>query len=350
MLTSLIGVIILLGGLIFFHEFGHYTVAKLFGVKVEVFSLGFGKKLFTRRIGETEYALSLFPLGGYVKLMGDDPYKGVPAAEADRAFSTQKLYRRFLIVAAGPIANLLLAFVLFIVVFWFGQPMASTRIGTVAVGSPAWDAGVRPRDKIVDVSGTPVQSWNDLEDLLKNKVGEKVELQIERGASELRIPFTVSKVRSKNAYGEDEDVGGIKGISPNAMESMIGTSDPKSLAYIAGLRTGDVITKIGNRSVVLYDDINDALRDQWAPGKSISVTVRRRAGNDPKETGVEQSFQLTLPNVPVTDATGPLGLSALLGLYPSELYVYKVTSGSPAEKGGMQPGDRIVKIGGASGI
>src|SRR6188472_831948 len=79
-LTSIVGMIVLLGGLIFFHEFGHYSVAKLFGVKVEVFSLGFGKKIFRKQIGETEYTLSLFPLGGYVKLMGDDPYKGVPAA------------------------------------------------------------------------------------------------------------------------------------------------------------------------------------------------------------------------------------------------------------------------------
>ena len=90
MLTSIVGVIILLGGLIFFHELGHYTVAKFFGVKVEVFSLGFGKKIFSKQVGETEYCLSIFPLGGYVKLMGDDPSKDVPVAEADRAFRPRR--------------------------------------------------------------------------------------------------------------------------------------------------------------------------------------------------------------------------------------------------------------------
>ena len=109
MLTSIVGVVILLGGLIFFHELGHYTVAKIFGVKVEVFSLGFGKKIFSRQMGETQYCLSIIPFGGYVKLMGDEPYKGVPASEAERAFCTQQLYKRFCIVAAGPTSHLLLA-------------------------------------------------------------------------------------------------------------------------------------------------------------------------------------------------------------------------------------------------
>ena len=146
MLTSIVGVVILLGGLIFFHELGHYTVAKIFGVKVEVFSLGFGKKIFSRQMGETQYCLSIIPFGGYVKLMGDDPYKGVPASEAERAFCTQQLYKRFCIVAAGPTSNLLLAYVLFTVVFFAGQPMVATRIGNVAIHSPSWEAGLRAKD------------------------------------------------------------------------------------------------------------------------------------------------------------------------------------------------------------
>ncbi|MFM8269102.1 MAG: site-2 protease family protein, partial [Pseudomonadota bacterium] len=116
--NSVIGMVVLLGGLIFFHELGHYLVAKFFRIKVEIFSLGFGKKILKKTWGETEYCLSLIPLGGYVKLMGDDPYKEVPPEEAHRAFSTQALYKRFAVVAAGPIANLLLAYVLFMVVFW----------------------------------------------------------------------------------------------------------------------------------------------------------------------------------------------------------------------------------------
>lgn len=342
MLTSIVGVIVLLGGLIFFHELGHYTIAKLFGVKVEVFSLGFGKKLLKWRMGETEYTISVFPLGGYVKLMGDDPYKGVPAAEADRAFSTQKLYKRFLIVAAGPSANLLLAFVLFVTVFWFGQPMAGTRIGTVDVGSPAWVAGIRPRDRVVEVAGQKVIAWNEFEDAVKNREGEKVELKLERGSQELRIPVAVQKVRAKNLYGEDEEVGGIKGIGPLALAAMVGVSDPKSPAFQAGLRTGDLITKIDSTPIQLFEEVNDALAAAWTPGKPLVVTVKRKAGE--KDAGSEQSFNLVLPEKPAADKISPLGIAERLGLFPSDIFVQKVTPNSPAEKGGLQPGDRIVKI------
>jgi regulator of sigma E protease len=112
---------------------------------------------------------------------------------------------------------------------------------------------------------------------------------------------------------------------------------------VAGLRTGDIITKIGTTSVVLYDDIEDALRENWGNDKQVPVTVRRRAGNDPKDLGTEQSFMLHITGAGPTDA--PNAFSNALGIYPSELFVFKITPSSPAEKGGMQPGDRISKIG-----
>lgn len=342
MVTSIVGVVVLLGGLIFFHELGHYLVAKLFGVRVEVFSLGFGKKIFRRRIGETEYCLSLVPLGGYVKLMGDDPYRTVPASEADRAFSTQKLYKRFLIVAAGPIFNLILAIVLFTCIFWIGQPMRATKLGTVLIGSPAWEAGLRPGDRIAAVSETPVQYWNDLEDMLHKRTGEKVDLKVDRAGAELRIPYTIGPVRSRNVYGEEEEAGGIKGISPFPLQPMVGVPNPKSPAFEAGLRTGDIITKVDSRPVVLWEEMKDAFLSGWAAKKPVTVTVKRGvvAGN---ETGEEKSFTLVYPTKPEASAGGFNEMEAL-GVLPSELFVFKVTPNSPAEKGGLQPGDRIVKV------
>ena len=328
-LTSIVGVVILLGGLIFFHELGHYTVAKLFGVKVEVFSLGFGYKLFRRKIGDTEYCLSVFPLGGYVKLMGDDPYKSVPAEDAERAFSTQKLYKRFLIVAAGPISNLLLAYILFATVFFVGQPTAGTRIGSVLVNSPAWAAGLRPKDRLAAIDDKKMATWIETEDELKNKLGQKVELTIQRGAAELRIPYTVGKVRARNPYGEEEDVGGIKGIQPSPLDPQIGISDPNSPAYKAGLRTDDVITKIGSRDIVVYDDINEALTTFWKEGDPLTLSVKRGKG-------AEQSFSLPLPAQPPGDKYSPFGLAQVLGIYPSELFVDKLSPDSPAEKGGFE--------------
>lgn len=341
MLTSVIGVVVLLGGLIFFHEFGHYSIAKLFGVKVEVFSLGFGKKLLKRKVGETEYCLSLFPLGGYVKLMGDDPYKGVPAAEADRAFSTQALYKRFLIVAAGPLANLLLAYVLFTAVFWAGKPTPSTQVGSVTINSPAWDAGIRPRDRIESIDGKNVTTWQEMEDILKPLEGREVELAVRRGGEVLNIPTSVNKVEARNPYGETVMVGGIDGIARNPRQPIVGISDPQSVAAKAGLETGDILTRIGTRDLLYYEDIAEALENQWEAGKPVTVKAERR--EKPESDPQDISVTLTFPAKP--DAVGPLGLGTALGFYPSELVVHQITSDSPAEKGGLRPGDRIVKIG-----
>ncbi|MSP18140.1 MAG: RIP metalloprotease RseP [Bdellovibrionales bacterium] len=342
MLTSIIGVVILLGGLIFFHELGHYTVAKLFGVKVEVFSLGFGKKIFSRQMGETQYCLSIIPFGGYVKLMGDDPYKGVPASEAERAFCTQQLYKRFCIVAAGPTANLLLAYVLFTVVFFAGQPMVATRIGNVAIHSPSWEAGLRAKDNIIEINGKKISHWIEIEDTLRPLAGQKVELKLERGSQELRVPIEVSKVHLKNAYGEDEETGGIKGITPNPSEPVAGISDPNSVAYIAGLRTGDTITKIENKPILVFEDIADTLSSIWADNKPIVISYKRKPNLEIKEVP-EQTVSLNLPKQP--KVVSVFGVATLLGIYPSELFVRQLSAGSPAEKGGLKVGDRIEKLG-----
>ncbi len=343
MVTSLVGMVVLLGGLIFFHESGHYLMAKFFGVKVEVFSLGFGKKIFRRQIGETEYALSLIPLGGYVKLMGDDPYKGVPAAEAERAFSTQKLYKRFLIVAAGPLANLLLAAVLFTVIFWIGQPVRATKIGSVVAGSPAWDAGLRSGDRITAVDSTEISLWSELEDQIKAKLGKKVELKVERGSTPLVIPYTVGLVRGRNVYGEDEEAGGVKGISPFPVQSTIGVSDPNSPAYVAGLRTGDTVIKVDSRQVALWEELKASIASSWKSKMPITISVKRAATKD--EPAQEKSFTLVIPASVAVDRASSFGEMQALGIYPSELFVSKVSPGSPAEKGGLLAGDRVVKVG-----
>ncbi len=342
MLTSIVGVVILLGGLIFFHELGHYTVAKIFGVKVEVFSLGFGKKIFSRQMGETQYCLSIIPFGGYVKLMGDDPYKGVPASEAERAFCTQQLYKRFCIVAAGPTSNLLLAYVLFTVVFFAGQPMVATRIGNVAIHSPSWEAGLRAKDNILEINGKKISHWIEIEDTLRPLAGQKVDLKIERGSQELRVPIEVSKVHLKNAYGEDEETGGIKGMTPNPSEPVVGISDPNSVAYIAGLRTGDTITKIENKPILVFEDIADTLSSLWVDNKPIIISYKRKPNLEIKEVP-EQTVSLNLPKQ--SKVVSLFGVGTLLGIYPSELFVRQLSASSPAEKGGLKVGDRIEKLG-----
>lgn len=336
MLTSVIGVVVLLGGLIFFHELGHYLVAKFFRVKVETFSLGFGKKIFKKQWGETEYCLSLIPLGGYVKLMGDDPYKEVPTDQADRAFSTQALYKRFLIVAAGPIANLLLAYVLFMVVFWLGQPQVSTRIGSVLGGSPAWDAGIRPGDKIIALNDETVTTWEQMDEWLRPKEGQTVQVTLERDQSQLKIPVLLAKVQAKNAYGEEETVGGIKGISPSPLASVIGVSDPGTPVFQAGLRTGDYIKKVGNQDVGSFDELVNAISAQ-SQTSPLSLSYQRQV--EGSKTVTEGIVELPVKGEKARDAI------LNLGFLPSDTFVKQVSKDSPAEKGGLTSGDRIVKVG-----
>lgn len=345
LLTSVIGVVVLLGGLIFFHEFGHYIVAKLFGVRVEVFSLGFGKKILKRRIGETEYCVSVFPLGGYVKLMGDDPYRGIPADEAHRAFATQKLYKRFAIVAAGPIFNLILAFALFVAVFWFGQPVPSSRLGNVIEQSVGWQAGLRPKDRVTAVDGKPVQTWEALIAAFKGKDGQSVTLHVQRGAAELDVPITLGTVRAKNAYGEDEKIAGIPGVSSEPLLPVVGIADPKKPAGVAGMQSGDWVTKVGSTPVADFPQFEEALAAAWGNGgKPLVITAKRKPTPDAKDYGVEKSFTVALPtklgDVPYN------GYSAMLGILPYDLFVYRVTKDSPAEKAGLKANDRLQSIDG----
>ncbi|MCB0416474.1 MAG: RIP metalloprotease RseP [Bdellovibrionaceae bacterium] len=346
MITAAVGVIVLLGGLIFFHELGHFLVAKSFGVRVEVFSLGFGKKLFKKQWGETEYALSLFPLGGYVKLMGDDPYKEVPAAEAHRAFSTQKLYKRFLIVAAGPLANLLLAYMLFTIVFWAGQPTAAAQLGQVKVNSVSWDAGLRPKDVVTAIANTPILTWKEIESRLDGHAGETLEVTVKRSGTELKIPVPVSRVKSRNEYGEEVMVAGFDGISLLPLASKIGVAEG-SAAYQAGLRTGDLVGRIENENVALYEDIDEVLEKIWEPGKAVTIAYRRPASFESQEdpsTLPEKTATLNLPKIK-TETLGSWGRPETLGIFPSEVFVAKIHPDSPAEAGGMQAGDRILKVG-----
>src|SRR5918992_2506702 len=182
---SIAAAIIGLGVLIVFHEFGHFLLAKLSGVGVLTFSVGFGPKLIVKKKGETEYALSAFPLGGYVKMVGEDPDEEVSGADIQRSFGHKPLLQRIAIVAAGPGFNLLLAVLLLMVVFLFyGVPVVSTQIGSVEKGSPAELAGIQRGDRIVAVNGQPVDSWERLSGAIKESQGRPLNLRLSRDPKE----------------------------------------------------------------------------------------------------------------------------------------------------------------------
>ena len=204
-MNTIISFIIVLGILIFVHEFGHFIVAKLFKVKVLRFSLGFGPRLFGRRIGETDYQVSALPLGGYVNMLGEHPGETPDPEEAGRSFAGKPLWQRFLIVAAGPFSNLGFAVLLFFVIFAFvglPQPIPGTKIGEVTPESPAAAAGLQRDDSIIAVNGVAAENWEDVSRLIRESEGQPVELDIRRNGEVFTTVGEPIKQDVENIFGE----------------------------------------------------------------------------------------------------------------------------------------------------
>lgn len=201
-MISIISAIVVLGALIFVHELGHFIFAKLLGVGVEKFSLGFGKKLVGKKIGDTEYLISALPLGGYVKMVGENPDGEISADEKGRAFMEKPPLSRIAIVAAGPVFNLFFAYLLFIVVFMVGVPSATTRIGEIVKDKPAARAGLKPHDMVTAINGKPVSRWEELSKLVAESKGAPLTLQVRRDGSIFNITVTPENRNAKNLFGE----------------------------------------------------------------------------------------------------------------------------------------------------
>ncbi len=205
------GFVILLGVLIFVHELGHFLLAKILGVKVLKFSLGFPPAMVTRKWGETEYILSWIPLGGYVKLLGEEPdsEEEIPPEELPRAFTTRPLWHRIAIVAAGPLFNYLSAvlvvcagYMLVSAGYIEGQPVLASEIGQVFEGTPAMAAGLKAGDNVVAIDGQPISRWNDMRALIEKNPGQRLTMTVERDGKRLDLSVTPSISEDKNMFGE----------------------------------------------------------------------------------------------------------------------------------------------------
>jgi regulator of sigma E protease len=192
-----------LGILIFVHELGHFLVAKIAGVKVLKFSLGFGPKLIGKKIGDTEYMISAFPLGGYVKLLGDNPREKIAKSDEKRSFLQQPVRKRMAIVAAGPLANLLLAVFFFSLLFSVGIPQVPPIVGTVVDGFPAQKAGIQPGDVITRVDDEEMTQWLDLPGAISQSEGKEIKLTIKRREETISIKVTPRAIMGKNIFGEE---------------------------------------------------------------------------------------------------------------------------------------------------
>src|SRR5262245_19870668 len=235
--------VVALGTLIVVHEFGHYLIARLAGVKVLRFSVGFGRALFTRRLGRdrTEWIIAAFPLGGYVKML-DEREGEVPAAELPRAFNRQPVYKRFAIVLAGPVANFILAIFVYWLLFMHGVPGSRPVLDGPVPGTPAAVAGFQSGDTISAIAETPVRTWEEVRmALLKSAVARRaveVEVRTDGGAFALR-KLDLSGIKPEQVNSDFLEAVGLtpsKGVRP-----VIETVLPGSVAERAGLQTGERI-------------------------------------------------------------------------------------------------------------
>jgi regulator of sigma E protease len=201
--TSIAATVVVLGILIFIHELGHFLVAKWLGVVVLRFSLGFGPKLLGFQRGETEYRLSAIPLGGYVKMLGEENEEEVPAEQMERSFANQWVGKRAAIVFAGPLSNILLALVIFTVIFAVsGIPYLTTEVGSVTADSPASRVGIQAGDKVLELNGKPVANWEEMSQAIQEEGKQPLVLKLQRSEQELTVEVVPELRKLPNIFGE----------------------------------------------------------------------------------------------------------------------------------------------------
>ena len=206
MSVSIFSLIIVLGVLIFFHELGHFLVARVLGVGVERFSLGFGPKLIGKTIGITEYQISAIPLGGYVKMVGESPDSELDPSDIPISFTHKHVFKRILIVAAGPFFNILLALIIFFGIFQIsGLLILKPGIGAVNEGTPAYMAGLKKNDLVVSIDGVDISSWEDMANAIMASKGKTLAISVLRGDKILTKNVTPEVKKIKNIFNEDVD-------------------------------------------------------------------------------------------------------------------------------------------------
>jgi len=276
LLSTLGAFVLALGILIVFHEYGHYVVARLAGVKVLRFSVGFGTPLLRRRFGrdQTEWVIAAFPFGGYVKML-DEREGEVDPAERHRAFNRQSVWRRIAIVSAGPIANFLLAILLYWILFVSGVPGLRPVLGEPPANTPAAVARLQAGDIIRSIDGVRVQTWQDLRwELLEHAVDrDTVGLELESAGGEIRS----AKLDLANTGPEEIDAGLMKKIGivryDPPIDPVIGDVIAGDPASRDGLRSGDLIRTIDGSPVEQWSQVVAAVRA--APGRPVVFGIVR---------------------------------------------------------------------------
>ncbi|HBZ72755.1 MAG TPA: hypothetical protein DEP35_24665 [Deltaproteobacteria bacterium] len=338
--SYLFAFVAMLGVLVFVHEFGHFLVAKLCGVRVLKFSLGFGPtigigrwKLAWTRNG-TEYVVAFFPLGGFVKMLGENPEEaeGDPEVRAlpSETLGAKPVWQKLAIVFAGPAMNLLLPVVVFMGTLFVGIPRPLPVVGTVEIGSPAAQAGFRPGDRILAIDHRPVAWWDDVEEALRARPGQSVWVTFERDGGPHELSLALAARGGLDEFGGVHQVG-WSGLGHQRLRATLGIPGKSSPATKAGLRSGDRVLKVGGVAVEDWVEFERAYAQAGTQGE-VELAVAR--GDEAKP----EQLSLRVP---------ALGSLEALGVLPASVLVSRVSPDSWAARAGIEPGDLILRVDGA---
>ena len=338
---SVVYFLLLVGVLVVIHEFGHFLAAKLLDFKVLRFSVGFGRPLIRVAGRETEYQIALIPLGGYVRILGEDGGDDVPAADAQRAFSAKPLWQRLIVVFAGPAANLLLPVLIYFVFFAGHTRLPAAVVGDILEDGPAARAGLESGDRVLAIDGESIRYWEELERTVQDGIREELSLRLRRGDRELEkyIVPVEQTVRKRDGQATRQ---GFIGVTHAPFSPLVGVIDPSSPAARAGLHTGDLIVSVNGEAVSNWSEVRPRL--QRSAHRTNIVYLR----GSPLP-GVSQAKLLSAhfaDVVPETRMTDSGRSTFYTGLEPAEMFVAQVDAGSPADQAGLQPGDLITALDG----
>lgn len=325
--------IILLGLLIFVHEMGHFLVAKYFGIRVEVFSLGFGKKIFQYKKGDTNYCISLIPLGGYVKMYGDDANADIPESEKRYSYTHKPVFQRIGVVIAGPLMNFFFAIFIFLIVALMGEQTKAPVLGDIVEKSIAYEAGFRSGDQLLKAGSEDIKTWDQFVQVMTRNNGQSLSVEVRRAHSDqlATVTATPQLVANPNILSAQDKVGDIPGLSTMAKASVIGVKN-NSLADKAGLKTGDVIKTVAGTPVKYLRELDNLFVS--LQGQPIDIEVERYENI---ENPVPQVYKLTI-------AKAQFASMGAIGIESSDLFLAKIIDDSPAQKAGLKAGDRIIQV------
>ena len=294
-IADILAFIIVVSIIVVFHEFGHFIVAKILGVKVENFSLGFGPKLISKKIGETEYAISALPLGGYVKLMGEDPEEELSPEDEKRSFSKLSPFKKFLIIFFGPMFNFILALVILTIIFSAGKPVLKSVVGKVIKGDPAVMAGLKKGDVITSVNGKKLWKWTSLSSYIQKYGKHTIVLGVKRPINTINNKTTNNKaVKESTATNKiNYSKTFFIHVKPKLI-SGLNIFKQKIKRYIIGIYPSNVTV---NQSRNIFSAFYSGLKEVWF---IIYITIL-------------SVYMLIAGKIPATDLGGPIMIAQLSG-------------------------------------